>query len=147
MSVISANRRCILKESTVYGETITTVQIAVWLAIVILVLTAIVESASFSTFWLMLNQLQLTSLIALVGVHIPDEVIERMTGVGLTSFLFEFVPALDVLPDNVLKSWVHYDQPDQRIASIGLESGSTFVNAFSLVVVIVCLVTLNLIYL
>ena len=118
------------------SDTITTTHISIGLAILILVVTALVESASFSAFWLMLNQLQLTSLLALVGVYIPPEIIERIRGVGFASFLFNFIPIIDFIPDGYLNSWIDYAQADDRLASIGLESGSAFVNAFSLIVIV-----------
>ena len=137
--MIAATNQCILKNRVVVGDSVTIVQVSIGVAIFILVLTAVIERTSFSAFWLMVNQLQLTSLLGLTGVYVPHEVTERIKGVEFASFLFSFIPVIDIFPDGAFKKWIDFEQTDQKLTDIGLESGSTFVSSFTLLIILLLL--------
>lgn len=134
-----------MKIRTLIENTDVIVQITIGLIIAILVLTVLVKGLNFSTFWIVINQLQLLLLLALMGVFQPHEVVETIKGLRFASFLFDFIPIIDIFPDSAFRGWADYPQKDERLKNIGLDSGSTLINAFTLIVLFLLLGISNLI--
>ena len=118
---------------TVFGSN-TTISITSILTIVLILLSFSVQLSSITAIWLMVNQYQLLTLLPLTGVYLPTEVYEQMKGLTFSSYLFSFLPVIEIFPEQQLP--VYFEQKDERLTDIELESGSTFINAFSLIVIL-----------
>ena len=124
-----------MTESVFSGST--TISITSILTIVLILLTFAVQVSSISAIWLMVNQYQLLTLLPLTGVYLPVEVYDQMNGLTFSSYFFSFIPVIEVFHEEQMP--LYFDQKDSRLKEIDLESGSTFINAFSLLILIVIL--------
>ena len=96
--------------------------------------------------WIIINQFQLLILILFFGVYIPKDVKDYILGMDFMSFslnfiLFDKMPFLkDII--NLLDS----EQNDARFIDIGANSGSSFVNNFSMIVIVILQAIIHLTY-
>ncbi|CAI2384325.1 unnamed protein product [Moneuplotes crassus] len=96
--------------------------------------------SSPAAIWAMANQLQLLLLLLLTKCSMPDKIIQFITGNRFASFSLDFLP-LDSLPViSIPKGWLLKDQNIESLTEIGIESGSSFNNNFSLIFLIFLLV-------
>lgn len=65
----------------------------------------------------------------------PVEVYEQMRGLSFSSYFFGFIPTFKIIPKDDMP--LYFDQKDERLKDIDLESGSTFVNAFMLIILLI----------
>jgi hypothetical protein len=92
----------------------------------------------------MINQFQLFILLPMIGTYIPESVIKVITGMSFVMFSFSFIPFDEIPMINTLFNVFDYDQSDDYFDTIGLTSGSAFLNHISLLIIIAALVMLHL---
>jgi hypothetical protein len=83
----------------------------------------------------MINQFQIFLLMPLTDAYFPQEVITFLTSIDFTMFSFSFLPIKNLPLVNTLFELIDFDQTDSYYDQIGLESGSTFINHYTLFVV------------
>ena len=82
-----------------------------------------------------------------IGAFIPKDIKDYILGMEFMSFSFNFIP-FDKIPIlNSVIEWVDSQQEDNDLKDIGANSNSSFVNNFSLIIMIVLLIITHLAYL
>lgn len=131
--------------STEAVATTTVTQTAVAVAVGASLVTSTLNTSSPSSAWSVFNQLQLLILFLLVDTYIPVDVRGYIEGQDFALFNFDFIPAVDIPYINVPAEWMDFEQPDVNLAKVGVNSGSTFTNVFSLLLTIVILVAFHIV--
>jgi hypothetical protein len=103
--------------------------------------TAITSMSSPQMAFSMLNQFQMYILLPIIGAYIPQRVIDVITGMSFIMFSFSFIPFEKIPFIADLFTLIDYDQSDDYFDSIGLTSGSSFLNHIGLLI-ICCLLAL-----
>jgi hypothetical protein len=80
----------------------------------------------------MINQFQIFLLMPLTDAYFPQEIITFLTSIDFTMFSFSFLPIKNLPLVNTLFELIDFDQTDSYYDQIGLESGSTFINHYTL---------------
>jgi hypothetical protein len=90
-----------------------------------------------------INQFQLFILLPLIGAYLPFTVINSITGMSIAMFSFSFIPFDEIPMINTLFNVFDYDQSDDYFDTIGLTSGSAFLNHVALLIIIGIFVMLH----
>jgi hypothetical protein len=130
------------------GEGMTAEQIAMLAmllaALLLLLMLALLGGSIGNTGWSMVNQLQLYLLLPLVGVDLPDKILDFVFGLEMSMFSFDFLPSQDIFGVKNLIDYLDFEQSNDMLPELGIESGSTLVNQFSLIIVFVGVALVNL---
>ncbi|CAI2384176.1 unnamed protein product [Moneuplotes crassus] len=111
-------------------------QSAVGAAAAATVVISVLNMSSPTVLWVMANQLQLLLLLVLTNSSMPTKIVEFLTTNRFASFSLDFLP-LDKLPGlTLVKGSFIKEQDDSNLSEIGIESGSTFYNNFTLIFLI-----------
>jgi glycopeptide antibiotics resistance protein len=100
--------------------------------------------SSPSGLWQMINLMQLLMFLVLLGVYLPTLVKEMIT--SSIYFLFSLpIPHLQSLYGiGYLFEFIDLEQRDSALSSLGAESGSTFVNVLSQLLMLLMILILHL---
>jgi hypothetical protein len=85
--------------------------------------------------WSMINQFQIFILLPMLGAYMPFEVINFITGMGFTLFSFDFIPYKEIPGIKHTIQFLDYDQTDEYLDEVGIESGSSLINHISLILI------------
>lgn len=108
------------------------------------VVNSIVNLSSPTVLWAMANQLQLLLLLVLTNSSMPSEVIKFLTANRFAAFSLDFLQ-FEQLPGMVkLKGLFEIQQVNSDLSEIGVGSGSTFYNNFSIIMLLLLLLPLHL---
>ena len=110
--------------------------IAAFLTFIFSIIYSMSEDGSFQSFWSLMNDYQLYQALLLLGVYMPDKLIEFFTSFSFSTFSFSFLDA--VLPFDI-QSWFNDFQIKQLNAiytKIGLKYSSVFLNEIFLLLVL-----------
>jgi len=100
------------------------------------VIISVLNMSSPTVLWAMANQLQLLLLLVLTNSSMPSKIVEFLTANRFASFSLDFL-SLDKLPGlTLVKGSFIKKQDDSNLSEIGIESGSTFYNNFTLIFLI-----------
>ena len=102
------------------------------MSILLIMFSSIISSSSISNIWAIIGQLQLLFFLILTRSNIPKDVIDFITGSNYILLLFNFIPLSKAQNAISWLNWINYDQNDYLLDKIGIQSGSTYVNNFSL---------------
>ena len=94
--------------------------------------SAISSSASLPNIWLLINQMQLLFLLLLIGAYIPSQIIQTIVGQKFISFPYSYIPKSNMKIFSNTIGWFNKEQNNDVLNEIGIESGSTIVNTYSL---------------
>ena len=108
--------------------------------------TSIINLTSPQGIWISINKFQLLLLLLLTGAYFPSNIIYYLTGESFSSFSFNFIPVIKSPGPNYLKSWIDFDLNNDYLSDIGLNSGSSVKNHFSLFTTILLLIGLHIIF-
>ena len=100
--------------------------------------------SSPAALWLIINQLQLLMLLLLTGAYIPTDIVKHLCSSQFSTFSFSFIPFNQVPGVEAATEWTHFEQQDHYLDEMGLESGSSLNNNFSLFVTVTVIVPLHL---
>ena len=90
--------------------------------------------------WIIVNQIQLISLLVLTGGYIPPSVKQILIGSLYTSFSFAKIPVIDIPGINVPLKELDIEQENENLELMGLKSGSSFTfNSIYLFVILILL--------
>lgn len=86
--------------------------------------------------WIVVTESRLLLLLVITCTYLPQKVIEFIVGGKIFSFNFSFlsIEKLSEIKDKVQS--MDFSQNDDRLKTMGLESGSTIVNNLNLLLVI-----------
>jgi hypothetical protein len=98
--------------------------------------TSVMTGASLSSVWAILEEIQLLILVMSLEDHIPDVVESYLGGNTLLMFTLSFIPTVDIPGIGYFPRWTDAEQKITAAKNMGLESGSTFTNHFTLLLTI-----------
>jgi len=81
-------------------------------------------------------------LLLLTGAFVPNDIVDYLSGMTFSAFSFNFIPIVDIPYYNHFALWLDYEQDDENLEILGVESGSAFTNNFSLLNILLLLVVL-----
>ena len=94
--------------------------------------------------WITMNQFQLILLLLLTNSHIPQSIVDYLSGLKTTTWSLNFVPFKDISGIKTINDWLDFGLENNDLKHFGLLSGSTFVNNFSLVWVVALIAVVHL---
>jgi hypothetical protein len=97
--------------------------------------TAMLSMSSPQSIFSMINQFQMFILLPMIGAYIPPRVIQIFLGMNFSMFSFSFIPLENTPLIGDLFNFIDYDQNDDYFDTIGLTSGSAFLNSLTLMLV------------
>ena len=86
--------------------------------------------------YFILHQLQLIILFLMIDPFIPETLKIYLEGQGFALVNFNFIPSGDIPGFDIPIDWLDSEQTNQALNALGVESGSTLVNNFSLLLMI-----------
>jgi hypothetical protein len=98
--------------------------------------TSVMTGASLSSVWAILEEIQLLILVMSLENHIPDVVESYLGGNTLLMFTLNFIPTVDIPGIGYFPRWTDAEQKVTAAKNMGLKSGSTFTNHFTLLLTI-----------
>ncbi|CAI2379876.1 unnamed protein product [Moneuplotes crassus] len=93
--------------------------------------SSILSGSSISSMFSVMNSLQLAILLPLIPHHFPIDVIAFLKGMSFTLLSFDFVKLEDIQFVEEITEWIDYPQSNEYLGSIGINSGSSFMNYLS----------------
>ena len=97
------------------------------------------QGGSFSCLYAILHFLQILILLLLIDPFIPGSIKTYLEGQAIFLMNFNFIPLVDIPFINFPTFWIDMPQPNEILNSLDFQSGSTFVNNFSLLVTLLFL--------
>jgi len=105
----------------------------------LILIDSVLNMVSPASLWMIVNQLQLLLLLLLVDTYIPPNIIRVITANSYVLFSFNFlkINSISIIgwPAEVLR----FEQADINLINAGVEKGSTFVNNYSFLLLLMCL--------
>ncbi|CAI2380942.1 unnamed protein product [Moneuplotes crassus] len=95
---------------------------------------------SVNSIFCMMNSLQLAILLPLVPEYFSLKVLDFLNGMGFAMLSLDFIHLKDIPFVKTITNWVKYPQTDEYLEEIGMSSGSSLVNYFSLISLTILLV-------
>ena len=97
--------------------------------------------------WITMNQYQLIMLLLLTKSNIPRSIVSYLSGLKATTWSFSFIPFKDISGFDRILNGLGFKQPDEELKHFGINSGSTFVNNFSLIWLVFIFITIHTLFL
>jgi hypothetical protein len=94
-----------------------------------------------------IHQYQLYILLPMIGAYMPNEIVDILLGMKFVTFSFSFlgISGIPIVTNAIDK--IDFNQNDDYLENIGLESGSSVVNYLPLLTVLLLMGIMHLIYL
>ena len=120
------------------------IQVLVLLYAFISILSLIVNSSSFASFWSLINQLQLYFLLLLTKAFIPIDVQTVITGPQFVLNPFDYLnlKGSSTFYDKIKESF-NFELSNSLLDPIGIKSDSTLYNMYSYILSHICIVFLH----
>ena len=118
--------------STAKGVSITSQSVIGSTAVVVVALS-VMNASSISSFWSMVNQVQLLFLLLLTRAFIPVDVEKVITGMKIALNLFQYLPFNKITIFDSLIENLDFNLSNQRYGSWNIESDSTGYNIYPLI--------------
>lgn len=100
---------------------------------------------SVLSLWAMINQLQLYMLLFVTGAFIPSDILEFIAGNELMIFTLDYSPMNKFYLREQLSKLIGYDQDMEIFGEVGITSGSSIVNLFYIILLVLALGVFHLI--
>lgn len=97
--------------------------------------------------WMSMNQFQLIIMTLLTNAYTPKKVVDYLAGMKTTTCSFGFLPFKKIPGFDRLVQWFDYDIKFYKLDYFGVESGSAFVNIFSLACILALIVFFHIFFL
>ena len=101
-------------------------------AMILSLISALVSLSSPHRFFMIIKMFQLILLTLLTNAYIPNSIIEFMSGIDLFACSFSFIPFQKIYGLDRLVDWIDSDLKFNRLKHFDIESGSLFINIFSI---------------
>ena len=134
-----------------YSQTTVTTSSVANQAVMGVGVTSMAAASAFSLsspqgMWSWFNEFQLLMLLLLTGAYFPKEIVKFLEGMDFTSFSFNFIPTINALKLVSLTSWIDSNLDNEYLQVIGMNSGSAFVNNFSLICTVIFIILIHWFY-
>ena len=120
-----------MSQSTENAQVATQVMVAVGLSFALF--SSIANMSSPQTFWMTLKQFQLILLTLLTSAYIPRKIVKFLSGMKSSTCSFSFIPFNKIPGIDKMIDWLDIDLGYSKLDHFGIESGSAFVNVFSII--------------
>jgi hypothetical protein len=107
-------------------------------------INSMITGAAPALMWGILNGLQLLVILPLTNAFLPDSILEFIYGIEFATFSFDFVPINTSPVYKQIDEWLHFDQEEDVISSMGIESTSSIVNNFQIITTFLLIGLVNL---
>ena len=97
--------------------------------------------------WMAMNQFQLILLLLLTNSHIPNSIVEYLSGLKASTWSLNFIPFKDIPGFKWIIDSLDHELENKNLTYFGIKSGSTLSNNFSLVWTIAIISLFHLWYL
>ena len=94
-----------------------------------------------------MNQFQLIMLLLLTKSNIPKSIVSYLSGLKVTTWSLNFIPFKDIPGFDKMVNGLDFILPDVELKYFGINSGSTFANNFSLIWIVLILITIHSLFL
>ena len=103
------------------------------------------QGGSLQSFWTLINDYQLYQMLLLLGVYIPDELVDFFTSFSFSTFSFSFLDPL--IPFNLNKVFSDFaiGEVNAMYIKVGINYSSTFLNEIFLILVLLLIVVSDII--
>ena len=119
---------------------------AISAAMVLSLLISVLSLSSPSGIWTVISIYQVLMLLLLTGAYFPKLITDFMSGLSFTMFSFNFVPVLNLSIMKKVSNWLDYNLDDDYLKTIGMKSGSTFINNLNTFLILWFVIILNIIF-
>ena len=113
---------------------------------VLSLLISVLSLSSPSGIWTVISIYQVLMLLLLTGAYFPKLITDFMSGLSFTMFSFNFVPVLNLSIMKKVSNWLDYNLDDDYLKTIGMKSGSTFINNFNTFLILSFIIILNIVF-
>jgi cysteine-rich repeat protein len=120
------------------------VQAAVGAAMIGSAVASLMSCSSPSGLWQMMNLMQLLMFLLLFGVYLPAPIKNMITSGSFASLSFSIPHLQNLYGIGHLFEFIDFECEDSALASLGAESGSTFVNVLSQIFMLLLIFILHL---
>ncbi|CAI2376691.1 unnamed protein product [Moneuplotes crassus] len=127
-----------LNEAQAVATAATTVQAT---SVALVAISSAVSVNSPVLVWVIINHLQILTLLIFMKAYVPSEVVEYLTSSG---FSFFQAKSLDLHILNSAEEWFEEGKPDDRLQILGYDSASAFKNHFGIIVILLMVIVLHL---
>ena len=114
------------------------------MAVSVVLFSSIINTSSISNIWAIIGQLQLMFFLILTRVYLPKDVIDFITSSNYILLLFNFIPLSKAQKEISWLNWIDYDQNDDLLNKIGIQSESTYVNNISFAIFLFIVIPIHL---
>ena len=102
----------------------------------IILISSIMTFSSFTTIWTLVNQIQCLFFVLLTRIYLPYDVVYFIVGLNFALFPFDSLSFKSSSASTSINDLFDFEQEDDILSKMGLESGSSFVNNYSLFLMI-----------
>jgi len=106
---------------------------------------ALASGSPPTAFYSILHLLQMIIIVLMIDPFIPDSITSFIENQGFSLLNFNFIPPSEIPIINVLVNWVDYQQTNAILNSMGIESGSSFINNLPLMLSLLGIMILHFI--
>ena len=103
--------------------------------LMILLILSMLNFSSPQGIWLLINQFQLYLLLFLTGAYMPKNIHDFLRGfeIFMLNFGLKIISDIPLIQDFI--NWINYEQKDQSLITLDIQSGSTIVNISSILLI------------
>ena len=95
--------------------------------------------------WAIINQLQLLTLLVITEAYLPKDIRDYINGMEFSMFSFSFIPFINIPLLHDYVEWLDFQQPDVRMQTVEVNSGSALINNLSFLVLLVPMLLLHVV--
>jgi hypothetical protein len=109
--------------------------------------SSLLSKSSTAAIWALVNQQQIVNLLILIDSSTPEDFNEYLEGTSFVNFNFNFIPTAEVPYLNWPSNKMEIELDDRKLNALGINSGSTFVNLFSTIVIVIVVILIHIVLL
>jgi hypothetical protein len=131
-------------ETTTAGTVaVTSTQTFLAIVVVFTLISSLISTNSISSIWAFVNQLQIITLLILIDSFTPKDLLDYLEGISFVNMNFDFIPFRDVPYVNWPTDQLDIELDDRKLNASGIHSRSTFVNLFTIIIVLLIAVLVH----
>jgi len=134
----------ILPATTAGTIAIATIQGQIAVVGLLSIVTSVLNESSPTSFWAIVNQLQVILLMLLIDDYTPEDINKYIEELGFMMFNFNFLPFEETPGISIATDWLEFGEPFDKVEKLGLDSLSTFINNISLIITFIGLFILHM---
>jgi hypothetical protein len=113
----------------------------------LILVSSLLSRSSPTAMWSLVNQQQMIGLLMLIDSSTPNDFNDYLEGTSFVNFNFNFIPTTEVPYLNWPANKMEIELDDRKLNALGINSGSTFVNLFSTIVIVIVVILIHIVLL